>query len=208
MANGKALAGVDLDDAAPLDDGTSALIPSPAPGPVGLDAPSGGAGHHTPSLGELVVSFARHRRGHRVGDGQCFALADQALRAANARSAADYGTVTRTADYQWGTSVSLADLQPGDVIQFRDYTLHRVIVTRESSQTVTDTIDDDRPHHTAIVESVDGDGGVQVLEQNVPDNGPVRRATVYFQNGTITSGNRTTTITVGGTFWFYRPAAR
>src|SRR5262245_54829855 len=130
MANGKALAGVDLDDADALDDGTSALIPSPMPGPIGLDAPSGGAGHHTPSLGEQVVSFARRRRGHQVGDGQCFALADQALRGANARSAADYGTVTRDADYQWGTSVSRTDLQPGDVIQFRDYTLHRVIVTR------------------------------------------------------------------------------
>jgi hypothetical protein len=207
MANGKALLGTDLDDSEPLDDGTLPLIPSPTPGPIGLDAPSGGT-QTAANLGEQVVSFARHRRGHRVGDGQCFALADRALRGANARSAADYGTVTPTADYVWGTSVTLAELQPGDVIQFRNYSVTRVVVTRDSRQTTTEEITQERPHHTAVVETVDGDGAVTVLEQNSPEHSPVTRTQLFFTSGTTTSGNRTITTTVHGTFWFYRPEAR
>ncbi|HKB10846.1 MAG TPA: hypothetical protein VKD69_09330, partial [Vicinamibacterales bacterium] len=122
--------------------------------------------------------------------------------------AADYGTVTPNADYQWGTSVTLADLQPGDVVQFRDYSYERTVVTRDSSGTTTDEHAEDRPHHTAIVESVDGNGAVTVLEQNAPDGSPVRRSHLYFTGGTTTSGNSTTTIRVQGTFWFYRPQAR
>jgi hypothetical protein len=208
MANGKASAGVELDEADPLDDGTSALIPSPSPGPIGLDAPGGSGGHHGASIGQQVVTYARGQHGHRVGDGQCFALADRALRNANARSAADYGTVTREADYQWGTSVTLAELQPGDVIQFRDYVFQRVTVTTDSSGTTREEESGDRPHHTAIVERVNGNGDVTVLEQNIPDGGPVRRTHLFFTAGTTTSGNRTVTITVQGTFRFYRPQPR
>ena len=71
--------------------------------------------------------------------------------------------------------MSLTDLQPGDVIQFRDYTFHRVVVTETDSSTVTDELDGDRPHHTAIVQSVDGNGAVTVLEQNAPDGSAVSR---------------------------------
>jgi hypothetical protein len=207
MANGKALGGVDLDTLEPLDDGTLPLIPSPTPGPIGLDAPSGGT-QTSANLGEQVLSFARHQRGRRVGDGQCFALADRALRGAQAKSAADYGSVTATADYVWGTSVTLADLQPGDIIQFRNYTFTRVVVTRESRQTTTEELTQERTHHTAVVESVDGDGAVTVLEQNSPAHSPVARTQLFFTGGTTTSGNRTITTTVQGTVRFYRPEAR
>ena len=50
---------------------------SPSPGPVGLDAKSGSPKQTRVSLGEQIVSFARHRLGHRHGDGECFALADR-----------------------------------------------------------------------------------------------------------------------------------
>ena len=208
MADGKAPAGVDLDTLAPIDDGTLARTESPPPGPIGLDAKSGNAKQSTATLADQILAFARRHRGRRVGDGQCFALADGALRGANARSAADYGTVTPDADYQWGSSVALADLQPGDVVQFRDYVFERVVVTRDSSGTTTDELTGDRPHHTAIVESVDGNGAVTVLEQNAPDGSAVTRTQLYFTGGTTTSGNRTTTIRVRGSFWFYRAQAR
>ena len=207
MANGKAPSGVDLDDAEDIDDGTSARIGSPTPGPIGLDAKSGTAKQGGASMAEQIISFARRNRGSRVGDGQCFTLADRALRGANARSAADYGTVTPTADYTWGTSVTLAELQPGDVIQFRDYTYERVVVTEDDRGTTREEHAEDRPHHTAIVESVDGNGAVTVLEQNAPDGSPVTRTQLFFTGGTTTSGHRTTTITVSGSFWFYRPQA-
>jgi len=207
MANGKALLGTDLDDSEPLDDGTLPLIPSPPPGPIGLDAPSGGT-QTAANLGEQVMTFARQQRGNRVGDGQCFALADQALRGARAKSAADYGSVTPTADYVWGTSVTLAQLQPGDIIQFRNYSVTRLIVTRDSRQTTTEEITQERPHHTAVVETVDGDGAVTVLEQNSPEQSPVTRTQLFFTSGTTRSGNRTITTTVHGTVRFYRAEAR
>jgi hypothetical protein len=208
MGSGRAPAGIDLDTLDDIDDGTSARIESPTPGPVGLDAKSGDAKQSGASMAEQIVSFARKLRGKRLGDGQCFTLVDRALRGADAKSAADYGKVTPNADYQWGSSVTLADLQPGDVIQFRDYTYERVVVTKDDKGTTTDEDAGDRPHHTAVVESVDGNGAVTVLEQNAPDGSAVRRSQLFFTAGATKSGNRTTTITVRGTFWFYRPEAR
>jgi hypothetical protein len=206
MGHGTAPAGTDLDDVPHIDEGTSARIGSPTPEPIGLDAKSGAA--VAPNIADEVVSYARRKRGARVGNGQCFTLVDNALRGAKAKSAADYGTVTPDADYTWGTSVSLSDLKPGDIIQFRDYTFKKVVVTDTGSSTVTDEVEGERPHHTAVVESVDGGGAVTVLEQNAPDGSAVSRNHLYFTGGTTSSGNRKTTITVSGTFWFYRPEAR
>jgi CHAP domain-containing protein len=210
MADGTAPSGVDLDVLPPLDDGTSARIGSPTPGVIGLDAKGSGASKQQrhASIPEQVVSFARHQRGSRVGDGQCFALADRALRNAGGRSAADYGAVTPDADYQWGTSITLAELQPGDVIQFRGYSYERVDVTDTERETRTERRTESRPHHTAIVESVGSNGEVTVLEQNAPDGSAVHSTHLFFTAGTTTSGNTTTTITVQGTVWFYRAQAR
>jgi len=207
MGNGKAPSGIDLDTSEPIDDGTSARIGSPTPGPIGLDAKSG-TKQSAPSMADQIVGYARRQRGSRVGDGECFTLVNSALTGAHAKSAADYGSITPDADYTWGTSVSLTGLQPGDVIQFRDYTYERVTVTEDDKGTTTEEHAEDRPHHTAIVESVDGHGAVTVLEQNSPEGSAVRRTQLFFTAGTTTSGHRTTTITVRGTFWFYRPEAR
>lgn len=155
-----------------------------------------------------IVAFPRHRRGQRVGNGECFALADQALANAGAKSAADFGAITPEADYVWGTSISLADVRPGDIIQFRNYRYDRDVQTRTSKEITTVEDFQERPHHTAIVERVDGGGALTVLEQNSPDGSPVTRNQLFFANRESTSGNRTTKIRVQGTFWFYRPEAR
>lgn len=191
-----------------IDDGTSARTDSPPPGPVGLDAKSGGSSKQaTPSIADQVVSFVRRRRGERVGDGECFTLVDRALRGAGAKSARDHGPVTPTADYIWGTAVTLADLQPGDVVQFRDYRYDREVRTETDDEESVDTQSAARPHHTAIVESVDG-AAVTVLEQNAPPGSPVVRTRLFFANSRSESGSTTTTIRVQGTWWFYRPEAR
>jgi hypothetical protein len=191
-----------------LDDGTLARIGSPPPGTIGLDAKGGTAKGTTASMADRIVGYALRQRGERVGNGECFTLVDRALRGADARSAADHGTVTPDADYVWGTSVTLGDLRPGDVIQFRNYQYRREVVTETSSETRTTEDEQERPHHTAIVQSVDGNGAVTVWEQNSPDGSPVRRTQLFFTSGRTTSGNTTTTIRVQGTFWFYRPEAR
>ena len=199
----------DLGDSVSIDDGTLARAESPAPGPVGLDAKSGTPKQTQASLADQIVSFPRQRRGQRVGDGECFTLADRALRNAGAKSAGQYGTVVPDADYVWGTAVTLADVRRGDVIQFRDYRYDREVETRGSGGAVVTEEDfQERPHHTAIVESVGGNGAITVLEQNSPTGGPVVRSQLFFSNGNWSEGNRTTTVKVQGTFWFYRPEAR
>jgi hypothetical protein len=159
-------------------------------------------------MAERIVNFASRNRGERVGDGECYTLVNRALSGAGAKVSADYGPITPDADYIWGTSISFSELRTGDVIQFRDYAYSRVTVTEDSSGTTTSEEEGDRPHHTAIVHSVDGGGAVTVWEQNAPEGSPVTRRQLFFTSGTTTSGNRTTTTTVNGTFWFYRPEPR
>ncbi|MEO8630343.1 MAG: CHAP domain-containing protein [Betaproteobacteria bacterium] len=187
-----------------IDGGTLARAQAFPPNPVGLQAKAGQTTGTADALGNQVLSFARDKIGQRVGNGECFDLADQALRNAGAKSAAHFGTVTPNANYVWGRRVSLAETRPGDIIQFRNYRYDRTIKT----STTIDTDFQERPHHTAIVETVDGAGAITVLEQNVPEGDPGQRIQLFFSNGTTTSGGRTTTIKVTGSFWFYRAQPR
>jgi len=188
-----------------------------------------------PSLGQQVHTWANNRLAQQVGDGECFALADQALRASGARSAADYGQVTANADYVWGTAVQLVDVQTGDVLQFRNYSVTVEVTvtstktfrdgsTEETEETRTETYG--RPHHTAIVSAKLSGGQLRVLEQNAPPRGSSTPERVVRSNEIHTTGSSstetsvrqesdgtvrietTTTITVSGTIRAYRPQAR
>ncbi len=192
-------------------------------------------GNGQPSLGQRVHNWARNRLGQQVGGGECFALADSALRAAGARSAADYGPVTADGDYRWGNAVALAQVQAGDVLKFRDYSVTVTVVvtqvrtfrdgsTEESQQETFETYE--RPHHTAIVSARLGGGRLRVLEQNAPPRGGTTAERVARQNeihtapstatqtrvfqegGATVRETRTTTISVTGTIWAYRPQPR
>src|SRR5262245_11505211 len=126
-------------------------------------------GGKTPSLGDKVKTFADGKKGQMVGDGECFTLADQALKDAGAKSAADYGEVTADADYAWGKETSKALVQTGDILQFRNYKFEITTTTKTKKtykghpkykdQTTegedTETQSQERPHHTAIVSSKD-----------------------------------------------------
>jgi hypothetical protein len=196
-----------LGPAFPVDDDTLARISSPPPAPIGM---KGGSAKGAPAgIADQVIAYARNRLGQSVGDGECYTLVNNALQNAGARSAPDYGAITPDADYVWGAVVSLSDLRPGDIIQFRDYRYDRTVETTHpdgSSETETDT--QEREHHTAIVERVDGNGAATVLEQNAPDGAPVTRRQLFFSNRTETDGGRTTTIQVQGQLWYYRPQPR
>ncbi len=143
------------------------------------------------TIHEQVLRFARTRLDRKVGRGQCFDLADQALRAAGAASASDYGEVTPRADYVWGLRVMVSSVRPGDIVQFRNY--------RVDFETADGTGFETRgnPNHTAIVASVSDNGVFEVYEQNVYNVQAVRRNTLYFERG---DGIRIT-----GSFQFYRP---
>jgi hypothetical protein len=194
-----------LHDAGAIDEGTLARTGSPTPGAIGLGAKGSSAKAAGASIGVSVVGYAVHRLGQVVPDGECFALADRALRNAGAKSAAAFGPVVPDGDYVWGSEVSQANLRPGDIIQFRDYTCRIVTVTETASEERTDERVEERPHHTAIVEQMGEDGAVRVIEQNIPPGSPVVRARLHFVDSQSARDGRTTTVTVRGTFWFYRP---
>jgi hypothetical protein len=209
MGSGLVPGSTDGSSSMQIDDGTLARTETPDPAPVGLDAPSGSGSNAAADVGVRVLGYARRHRGDRVGDGECFALANRALIGAGARTAADYGTVVPDADYVWGTAVTLSDLHPGDIIQMRNYRYDReVSVDNPDGSGTTDTSVEERPHHTAIVETVNAGGSVTVLEQNAPAGSAVRRSELFFRDSTTTAGRRTTTVRVQGTFWFYRPQPR
>ena len=86
MGHGSAPAGIDLDTSAPMDRGTWPRTDSPPPAPIGLDAKSGDASQSAAGIADQIVGYARRQRGARVGNGQCFDLADTALRGAGARA--------------------------------------------------------------------------------------------------------------------------
>lgn len=183
---------------------TTAPAKVPKPGPIGVGAkksspPSAPSGAN---VSAQVVSFAEGKSGQRVGDGECFALADQALKKAGAKSAADYGTIGDDADYKWGQQVSLADVKPGDIVQFRDYEVTRREEEKDGSWKERT---EKRPHHTAIVKSVDGNGLLTVIEQNAPKGSAVRKIQLGFSSTSFSNDKTTTTLTTRGTVWFYRP---
>ncbi len=208
MGSGAAPGSLNVIDPDGLDAGTSPRIDQPAPVVIGLDAGSGSS-HLQPPLGDAVVRFAQRNHGHHVGNHECFALADKALRNAGASTAEDFGQVTPDADYIWGTAITLDELKPGDIIQFRDYRYDSHAETElPNGATQIDDEFNTRPHHTAVVEHVDGDGAVTVLEQNAPEGSKVHRTQLFFLSTVLKSGRKVSRITVTGQFWFYRPQKR
>ncbi|MCA9193362.1 MAG: hypothetical protein KDB03_16435 [Planctomycetales bacterium] len=173
----------------------------------------------TTAQSSQIVQFASNNLGQRVGDGQCFALVDQALRSIGARSASDFGDITPTANYVWGREVTIDLVQAGDAIQFQNYSFQETITTRVtnpdgSSSEETETRSESRPHHSALVSSVGSHGEMFVYEQNVNGQMVVQRNALLFRTLTIgpTTSNAggvqttvTRTITVTGQVKFYRP---
>jgi hypothetical protein len=169
------------------------------------------------ALGARIVAYARQQTGRQVGDGECYDLADQALLSSGARSASSFDDVTPGGDYMWGKPVALQYVRPGDILQFRDFSVRTSVMTRESmpgggSYATQSSMVDQRPHHTAIVESNDGRTLV-VLEQNVPPLGrvvqrnriPIASMTYDGDASGQARGMATTTVRVDGTIKAYRP---
>ena len=191
---------------------------APVPIGVGQGQASGAsgqplAGAPPPALGQQVVDFARQQIGQQVGDGECFALADQGLRHAGAGNAEDFGPVGNDTDYRWSSqTVNPADAQPGDIIQFRNFTINTRTDRPDGSW---QTSREGRPHHTAVVVSNDGAGNLTLLEQNVQIGGStgqrqktVRQNQIPTSSGTRRDGTSTITVQLSGTMVIYRPVAR
>jgi uncharacterized protein (TIGR03067 family) len=104
-----------------------------------------------------VLQFAQAQRGKQVGNGECWTLADQALKAAGARrpGRGGYGP------FVFGKPVALKALAPGDIIQFEKV---RLVYRRQGGVSWVNL-----PHHTAIVARVKGTQ-VGLLHQNHNNN--------------------------------------
>ena len=208
----------------PLHRGTLSHSRLSPPGPVGIAQPQSGQSGATsaappPAFGQRVLDFARQHVSQRVGDGECFALADEALRNASAGSASDFGRVGAHTDYHWSSRrVSAADAQPGDIVQFRRYvitTVTRTVNADGSSREFTETETRGAPNHTAVVVSNDGHGNLTILEQNVDIGGTtgqaqktVRQNRIATSAGSHQSGTTTVTVRISGRLVVYRPTAR
>ena len=172
--------------------------------------------------GTQVRTWAVSQLGTTVGAGECFDYLDQALRSTNQKSAADFGTVTPTANYVWGTSITIGSLAAGDLIQFLGY---RITVHVEWSDGAFWDGTEERPHHSAIVDSVGTGGEIVILEQNVPRGRAARRCRLFLTAGTLStavsqslntisdlpaSGSPTAQVTIGvsGSVWYYRAVSR
>jgi hypothetical protein len=168
-----------------------------------------------------VYQWARQHLHKRVGAGQCWDLADRALRQAGARSSTTTGEED---NYDWGTPVTpVQAVIPGDILQFRNYTIKTAKTTKYADQSTESKFEIvGRPHHTAIVAANNGAKGLEILEQNLRKNGPVERNVLYLANGVIKTESKTinepgpggkkqlvavhvtTTVEVTGQIWAYR----
>jgi hypothetical protein len=131
---------------------------------------AGGNGQDSLVFNAKILEFAVNHLGMQVGNGECWTLAEDALIYAGAKPAVGY---------VFGDKISLSSAQPGDILQF------------ESAVFVAPTywMQMGFPHHTAIVDAVQGSQYV-ILQQNVNGNLKVQMSTINMadlRSGTVTA---------------------
>ena len=144
----------------------------------------------TPAQGANIVSFLQTRAGQQIDRGECWDAAERAIQSIGARRpGSDL--------YVWGTVVQQANLQPGDVLQFSNFTTR---VTQANGDWEENSFG--APRHTAIVASVNADGSVNLLHQNYSGVRTVATLNNVFLTGGSQGG---ATVTISGTVTRYRP---
>ena len=102
----------------------------------------------TSIINNKIVSFCEKHIGKKVGRGECWDLAKEAL---------DFAKATWTPPYDFGkTTLPNKEVLPGDIIQFENV---KIVYPDKSWK--------EFPHHTAIVYKVLGPGKYVIAEQNV-----------------------------------------
>lgn len=163
------------------------------------------------AINEDIIDYIRQQENAQVGEGECWDLAEEALKDAGAKTSNDYGKVTATADYKWGTPVNISQVMAGDIIQFKNFS-YKLKKIKDDGSWRENTFN--TPHHTAIVYSVidRGKGIMEVFEQNVENVRFVTKGKYYFKNvkfeTTEDGGKIKNEITVSGQVKFYRPQAK
>jgi hypothetical protein len=146
-----------------------------------------------------VLSYASQHVGQMVGSGECAELADEALKAANAKAYGSWADSPQAGDYVWGKKLATLTVSnltvepnlflPGDIIQIRD----AKFVEKAGPMTTTYTAS----QHTAIIEHVLADNTeITLLEQNSNGKRYVTRKTIRLNT------------LKAGTIWVYRAQPR
>lgn len=164
------------------------------------------------ALNEDIIDYIRQQENAKVGDkGECWDLAEEALKDAGAKTSRDFGKITHTADYKWGTAVKMEQAMPGDIIQFKNHIIvHKKIKEDGSGIISTSTTD----HHTAVVLRIidRGQGIIEVYEQNANNVRFVKKGKYYFKSVKFenTEGGEKIKhdITVSGQVKFYHPQVK
>ena len=118
-----------------------------------------------PPLNQGVLKYATAQVGKKVGNGECWTLAAEALKDAGAKHANGY---------TFGRKLDKAEpVLPGDVMQFTSARFAGHSGRRSW------TVELGFPHHTAVVQAVEGPTKYRILEQNP---GPVKAATIDFKD--------------------------
>jgi hypothetical protein len=116
-----------------------------------------------PLLNRRVLQYSLSQMGRKVGNGECWTLAAQALRQSGARGANNFN---------FGQEIPLARVQPGDILQFKSARFDF-----GNSYYFFGT-----PDHTVIVSGVQG-SKVSILHQNFGKK-IVTKLTIDFKNMT------------------------
>jgi hypothetical protein len=109
-----------------------------------------------PPLNKIVLDYVNTQIGKKVDSGECWDLANEALKKANAKW---------DLSYNYGKPVNPAkdSIFPGDLIQFEDVEL----TYQKEGKTYKELM----PHHTAIVWKVMAPGSYQLAHQNTGQHG-------------------------------------
>ncbi len=145
------------------------------------------------TLNDRVLEFARAKLGQTVGDGECTALAAEALRHAGAARSGR----------GWGEELgSLAEARPGDILQFDGVTFVRHVVRADGAVV---TLNFSMLRHTAIVSGVGKRGRslrLKILHQNAGFEGAPEGDRRVVQEWTLDASEMK-----GGKVRAYRPVA-
>src|SRR5262245_29586607 len=108
------------------------------------------------TTGQKIVTWAQGQMGKTVGAGECWDLAEQALKNAGTKTSTDLGDIGPDDDYIWGDTIDIKNVESGDILQIRD---HEQTITTELTYTFKDGTEGEessyetlgRPHHTSII---------------------------------------------------------
>ncbi|RYD20391.1 MAG: CHAP domain-containing protein [Verrucomicrobiaceae bacterium] len=131
-----------------LSAATLPLLPSCAPAAKPEPQPAGGQPSASRSAGSnaAIVEYCRRNNGRKVGDGECWTLANEAFKATGKRRpGADNRVWGRVVNYQ------SEGVRPGDIIEFQSALFPGYITGSK---------------HTAIV-AEGGKGDISIAEQNM-----------------------------------------